>query len=102
MILGGLPERPNPDLENYKAKVFDSNPEAFEKKEEFSALLTETIFDESAFRMKVEGYNSETQNTKGYLGKPTTIETIRKPHGELKVYHYPESNSVMFGFGDLK
>lgn len=97
-----LPKPLNPELEQYVAKVFESHPEALTKKNELSSLLNTDPFDETLFRKLVEDFEQETENTKGYTGQYTTIETIRAKHGQLRVYHFRGSDSVKFGYTDLK
>lgn len=97
-----LPKPPNPELENYKKKVFESSPEALLKKDELSTLLNADPFEADFFRKHVEDFNEETENTKGYDGQYTTIETVYSQHGQLRVYHFPKSDSVKFGYTNLK
>lgn len=97
-----LPKPPNPELEDYKKKVFESSLDALLKKEELSTLLNAEPFDEVLFRKQVEDFNSATENTKGYDGQYTTIETIRGKHGQLRVYHFPKPDAVKFGYNNLK
>ena len=93
---------PNPGLERYISNVYESNPDALQTKTELINLLEADPFDANTFRKKITEFEEGTKITKGYDGQQTTIETVRGKHGKLKVYHFQGSNSVMFGFGDLK
>jgi len=97
-----LTKPPNPELENYKKKVFESSPNALLKKYELSALLNTDTFDATLFRKQVKDFNEETENTKGYVGQYSTIETVYGQHGQLRIYHFPKSESVKFGYTNLK
>lgn len=97
-----LPKPPNPDLENYKKRVFESNPDALLKKDELSTLLNNEPFDADLFRKQVDNFNEEIKNTKGYYDQYTTIETIYGQYGQLRIYHFPKSDSVKFGYVNLK
>ena len=97
-----LPKPPNVELENYKKKVFENSPEAMVKKGELSTLLNTEPFDADIFRKQVEDFNEEIKNTKGYDGQYTTIETVYSQHGQLRIYHFPKSDSVKFGYTNLK
>lgn len=97
-----LPKAPNPELEQYILKVYEANPDALEKKVQLLDILNSDPFDEVNFRNLVEEFEEETEKTKSYTGQYTTIETIRTVHGQLRVYHFPESNSVKFGFINIK
>lgn len=97
-----LPKPPNPELENYKKKVFETNPNALIKKGELSTLLNTDPFDAYFFRKQVEDFNEQIEKTKGYYDQYTTIETVSSQHGQLRVYHFPKSDSVKFGYVNLK
>lgn len=97
-----MPKRPNPDLEAYQSKVYESNPGAMDKKNELADLLEGDPFDEDHFREVADAFNKEMENTKGFKPQYTTIETIRGKHGQLNVYHFRGSNSVKFGYGHFK
>ena len=61
-------------------------------------LLNKEDFSEEAFRNRVDSWNENEDKTRGFSGQHSQIESIRGSHGELRVYHFLDSDAVKFGF----
>jgi len=90
--------RKNTEMEQYVAGVMERNPGVAQKRDELIEVLNSTNFDTDHFKNIVREWEEKTKREKGFEGQSFEIERIKAKNGNLKLYHFRESDSVMFGY----